>query len=322
MQLHKFMMSYFKNLATHRGAFSEEIVPDDFLDIAKRHKSTVYKRLEKICEELNKLSADAQKKFCMHVAISNDIQAICERRIKPVNLQNIPQSIKDLLTDLFLSLYSQILRGNNEYSKKYGNIQDHFLKFRELNSDITICPFCGITELKTQFDSSLEQYDHYLSKTLYPLSAVNFHNLIPTCKDCNGLDYKANKDILALGTEKIFYPFNTLKYRIIITFQIVKQPEIKDWRWVTIITSDGVDLQDEIISWDKIYDIKNRFEAHIKGRIFKWLDFYFEFKRKASLRGDSEAHILETFKMFLDTEEEFGLDFLRRPAFSACINNL
>lgn len=40
------------------------------------------------------------------------------------------------------------------------------------------CPFCGgIGQVST--------LDHYLPKSYFPLHAVNPHNLVPSCKDCN-----------------------------------------------------------------------------------------------------------------------------------------
>lgn len=321
MQLHLFMMSFFTNLANHRGAFSDGLIPNDFLNIAKAHKKVIYNRLVHICDELNSLDEDTQRQFCLGVANGNDIESVCKRLVNPLTLQQIPPTIRDTITSLFSDLYSQIMRGDNTYSRNYGNIKEHFVNFRKLNSEITICPFCGITDLKTEYDSTLEQYDHYLAKTLYPVSSVNFLNLVPTCKDCNGLDVKSNKDVIALGVEKIFYPYSTIQYQIEIEFTIVKEADIKNWKLDVSLVSKDLDLTEEIISWDKIYDIKNRYIAHVRGRIGIWLGLFIDYKRKCIERGLTEDQALTGFITYVEMEEKHGLDFLRRPVFSAYLNS-
>jgi hypothetical protein len=321
MQLHLFMMTFFENLSVHRSLFAETLIPNDFLTIAKTHKKVVYNRLVFICDELNKLDADVQKSFCLDVAKGNDIESVCKRLVSPLKLQEIPSTIRQTILDLFSALYSQILRGDNTYSEKYGTIKDHFIKFRELNSNITICPFCGITNLKTEYDKALEQYDHYLAQTQYPLSSVNFLNLVPTCKDCNGLDFKADKNIITIGGEKVFYPYSSVPYKIGIEFTIVKEADIKDWKVDVSIVSEDADLGEEIISWDRIYDIKNRYIAHVKGRIIVWVDFFNEYKRKGLQRGLTINQIEENFIEYIDLEEKHGLNFLRKPVFTAYLNS-
>ena len=316
------MMVFFHNIINHRAGFDDSLIPSDFLSIAKTHKKVIYKRLVVIYTELNKLTPQVQREFCERVATSNNIQQICNRTITPLKRMDIPITIRQILTDLFLDLYTQILRGNNTFSKKYGTIRLHFEKFRELNSAITICPLCGISELKTEFDDSPEQYDHFFPKTLYPVSSVNFENLVPTCKDCNGFDCKSDKDTFELGTEKIFYPYSKEEQEVDIDFLIAKEPEMKDWIWTVNISGRGINLTEEITSWDKIYNIKSRYIGHIKGRIGKWINFYNEYKRKALVKGHTEAQINESFLLYVETEEEFGLNYLRKPAFDAYFNSL
>jgi len=317
MKLHNFIISFFEGIKKHRSGFKDSLIPKDFRDIAKTHKKVIYNRLKKIYEELVKLDAAAQTKFCERVILSNNIQQICDRSTIPLKLADIPKPIRQTILDLFLALYTQILRGDNTYSKTYGTIREHFNKFRELNSEITICPFCGIGELRNEFDTSMDQYDHFLPKTIYPLSSVNFMNLVPTCKDCNGLDCKADKDTLALGTEKIFFPYSQDNFDTDITFSVIKQSNIKDWSWSISITGRSSNLDEQITSWDKIYSIKSRYLAHVKGRMSKWAGFYNEFKRKALAKGRTEKEIQEIFVLYIETEEEFGLEYLRKPAFEA-----
>lgn len=82
--------------------------------------------------------------------------------------------------------------------------------------DVSCCPYCnrnyttshetiavGRKKVKTVFP----EFDHFLPKSEYPLLAISYFNLIPSCTVCN-THFKQAKDPLI---EKIFYPYTKLK---------------------------------------------------------------------------------------------------------------
>mgnify|MGYP000921342114 CR=1 FL=1 len=64
------------------------------------------------------------------------------------------------------------------------------------------------------------QLDHFFSKDSYPLFAVSFYNLIPSCYSCNHI--KSNKDIKYSPYDTIF-PFDDVKF----TYVLKSVDEIK-----------------------------------------------------------------------------------------------
>ena len=71
--------------------------------------------------------------------------------------------------------------------------------------DVTVCPYCNrnyifdVRELNKKYIYTCE-LDHFLPKSKYPLLAVSFYNLIPSCHFCNHT--KGEEKLLA------FYPYN------------------------------------------------------------------------------------------------------------------
>lgn len=112
---------------------------------------------------------------------------------------------------------------------KINVIDDLKIKFIELFLKVTnFCPFCWkVALISFQNKNTNEEIfkdtwihvdkwniqkwrlfdlDHFLSKEKYPQIALNFYNLIPSCKWCNYL--KNNNDILDdLDSQWIFHPY-------------------------------------------------------------------------------------------------------------------
>lgn len=64
--------------------------------------------------------------------------------------------------------------------------------------DLWVCPYCNHNYTLTVNDPSLGKgfrpdFDHFLPKSKYPLFALSFFNLIPSCTTCNKV--KGNKEI-------------------------------------------------------------------------------------------------------------------------------
>ena len=76
----------------------------------------------------------------------------------------------------------------------------------------TVCPYCNRNYIITDSDVNTAQLDHFFSKTDYPILALSFYNLIPSCQPCN-----YNK-----GTKKLsFYPYDTSDENEMLNFSYV-----------------------------------------------------------------------------------------------------
>lgn len=273
--LHEFMMDFFKAIINFPPPFSDKIFHTDFRAIAKSHKKIIYTACETIYNEFKKLPPAEQKELSRKITDSNEIEKICSGIITPLSVDDLPESMQSEVKTLFTNLYESILRGDNKYTAKYGKIRKHFDEFVKLNAAVTICPFCGIVPFRTD---EMEEYDHYLPKSVYPFSAINLLNLVPTCKNCNQTDKKA-KDVLKVGGKKIFYPYDQSRKPVNINLSIKnREPELSDCGWDINFSSD-VNCEEEFKTWDAVYKIKTRYCDHAKRNGKTWYEEFFNFKQ-------------------------------------------
>jgi len=84
---------------------------------------------------------------------------------------------------------------------------------------IDCCPYCNRNYTTTHSQDYLfikggkkevfPSFDHFFSKGLYPLFAISFYNLIPSCNTCNS-DYKGEKDTND-DLYRILHPYEKLQ---------------------------------------------------------------------------------------------------------------
>lgn len=77
------------------------------------------------------------------------------------------------------------------------------------NLDIPTCPYCNRTYTKTVITKNREkiirpEFDHWFPKNEYPLLALSFYNLIPSCHICNS-NVKGKTEF---KLETHFHPYN------------------------------------------------------------------------------------------------------------------
>lgn len=82
------------------------------------------------------------------------------------------------------------------------------------------CPYCNrayIYSLSKQGEIK-PQIDHFYPSSLYPLLAVSFYNLIPSCQTCNGFGAKEEKDPI---TEDLINPYLLVHEDFKFTYEIL-----------------------------------------------------------------------------------------------------
>lgn len=92
------------------------------------------------------------------------------------------------------SYYSQIL------AKKIKKLNTELAigRWLSISIDTKVCPYCNHNYTLTVNDNlnSINfrpEFDHFHPKSIYPILALSFFNLVPSCSVCNGL--KSNKEI-------------------------------------------------------------------------------------------------------------------------------
>jgi len=221
---------------------------------------------------------------------------------------------------LFIDLYVQVLDGKAFQENAGTTLRDHFNQFCDTNADITLCPICGINELKKSQDESRDQYDHYLPKSLYPYSSINFYNLVPCCKECNSFEAKGEKDTIAVSTGKLFFPYDENHKGISLVVTVGHDnDEFGKIEWV-LSFSNPDNKNDEIESWKAIYSIESRYQGFIKTRIKKWYEAYRDFIRSPKTTHLDISERIELYMLSLEQNERHGLDFIKRPTIDGLLS--
>lgn len=292
--LHNGILTFFERIEFEHEEFSDELFEEKFLKVAKRHKSLVYGRLKRIYTSILGWSQEDRSKLINQIRDSNRIEEICSGYVSPTVIDDRAKGVYKDIRELFIDLYEKILDGKILREEWGIRLKEHYDYFREKNSRITICPLCGINHLKMQYSKARDPYDHYLPKSLYPFSSVNFRNLVPTCTDCNSIQVKGNKDIVQLANGgAFFYPFDSEFSGIKIVCELVlDENKLKNTKWNIKYISD-MGYREHIKTWKKIYSIDTRHKEHIRPRIEDWLRSFigvFSF-----LPEDKLDEILETY---------------------------
>ncbi len=321
LRLHELILSFFDRIENETGEFDDSFFSADLLYLANRHPKILKAPCITIYNSMRALSQQDRSSFCLQIRDSNNIESICAGNILPKKLSRNANGILKVLRDLFLNLYKQVLDGNAFNTRFTTKLRNHFDSFSKLNSSITLCPICGIGELKKHQDETRDQYDHYLPQSIYPLSSVNFKNLVPTCKECNSLDVKAEKDIVALASnKKLFFPYDSSHKGITVSFHIaVDHMNVEDIVWGITYTNPDNKI-DEVTSWKEIYDIDNRYQGFVKARIEKWYRHFWDYMTSSNLSFLDDTIKTLTYEQFLELDEESYLNFIRRPALNGFLS--
>lgn len=319
-KIHDYVIAFFNKIKTDTNGFRDELFEANFLPIVKRHRKILKERFKLIYEHVTNLSADDRQSFCQRIIESNQIERICKGEYRPEAIIGNPTGIDKILIDLFLDLYKQVLDGKPFRDNTQTTLRDHFDQFCDTNIDITLCPICGIGELKKSQDKTRDQYDHYLPISLYPFSSINFYNLVPCCKECNSFDVKGDKDTIEISTGKIFFPYDENHKGISLVVSINKDDsDISKIDW-ELTFSNRENKNDEIESWKKIYSIEDRYQGYIKARIEKWYKCYIDFISSSNFSFKDISEFKQLYMLILEQDNSYGLNFIRKPALEGLLS--
>lgn len=277
-------------------------------------------KVEEIFFIFKTLSPDEISQLKIWYQSNNNIENLCKNdptftpsTYSDINLLNA--GLGAALKAFFVRLYSKDLLSLKALSDKIGLIEEHYTEFVKINS-IGKCPFCGLYDIDGEYVHTREAYDHYLPKSKYPFSSINFKNLAPICNKCNS-DNKRSKDPLHDtngNRRKAFYSYNPIPYTLEINL-ILSSPDIANLTPQDInITFGPASLVEELQTWNEIFGIEERYKAKCRSAEAKyWITQIFE---ERGDRSPSEFLLirLESAKRYPYSDT----NFLRKPFLEAC----
>jgi hypothetical protein len=319
-KLHEHIEYFFDEMyKSNSNQFNQNILHPEFKPIANKCKKILLKPIKKIFKEFKAL--DDQEKDTVYNAFktNNLIERLCKGEDEPIHYDELPEALRGEMKSFFKNLYEK-LPTRKSFVEKYGTLKQHFDEFCKLNKH-GICPFCGLTDLQSEYDEIRDDYDHYLPKSKYPFNSVNFENLVPTCDKCNK-KYKSQVDTLYKGNNKtvrrkVFYPYDESSNQTI-SVKISPNGTSND------IFNDGFEIDlngppsihEEIESWNDIFKIKKRYKAKIKKKIITWIDRFKNSLKKEQRKSTFDFNVFLTD--YLDDLCFAGLDdkgFLKKAVF-------
>ncbi|MHA8104648.1 hypothetical protein [Aquirufa nivalisilvae] len=220
-----------------------------------------------ICKTLNRKEIKLLKTA---VHNNNKIRELCNGTIQPVKYDQIEAISSDLKKAL--KLFCDCLYDNCIKLKPfYSTFEDINTYYKSIVLKSKTCRCCGIGPILTKFHTHRGALDHYLPKSIYPFSSLNFKNLIPICEYCNG-KYKLSEDTLFITHNKgkknqskirtvAFYPYSGRIHdiNIDITFKKAFDSSIEPDDIEINLTCAG--NTDKVLSWDRIFGIKENYKA-------------------------------------------------------------
>ncbi len=251
--------------------FGNDLFPPEFAVVMGESDKTS-QLFKKTYEEYSQLTPqnkiEFQQLYANHrMTIQNLSDEVFE--IAPIvdSLSNIWKYIKKLgaylyQTTLRLVCFKNILCV--DYS-----IDDHFEKFKELNG--RICCFCALHEYEEEWEPEDNDgatkwraaYDHYLPKKHYPLSSIDFNNLLPCCEKCNS-KAKGEKDILFNSEGIRLVAFTPYVDPETVVFLVVFNEEEKECKLLVDDTLHD-ELRKKIENWNRIFRVLPRAQTKINN---------------------------------------------------------
>lgn len=283
------------------------------------------RNIESIYKEFQKRSQPEIKRIQRWYKGNNDVERVCANNprahlAKYEDIKNAYPDLEELIGSFFKGLYDRL--DIAALKEKIGDIDSHYDEFVKTN-DAGKCPFCGINDLLTEYNSKREAYDHYLPKALYPFNSTNFRNLVPACHHCNS-SYKSSKDpaytpkdpAKAVKRRAIFYPFKATAHSI--DLQITLQHSD-----IAKLTPADITLQfgpaaiaEEIDTWKDVYGIEERYTSKLCGKTggkYWLMQILDEWKQD----GRPPVDFLKTLTRHTQIQPYADCNFLRRPFLEA-----
>lgn len=285
-------------------------------------------QVQSIFQSFAQLSREQIAQFKRWYQGNNNLEKVCANvpNAQLARYADIAVKYKELseqLSTFFKGLYSQSLLDLAALRTKIGDIDDHYKNFVQINK-VGKCPFCGISDLLSEYHTKREAYDHYLPKALYPFNSINFRNLVPACHYCNS-SYKTSKNPAytpkdpagAVRRRAVFYPYKPVTHAIELQVTL-HTSDIENLAPNDIVLQFGPEaVAEEIDTWKDIYGIEERYKAKLCGENDGkyWLTQVLDEWRED---GRNPSDFLSALARQTRTRPYADCNFLRKPFLEAC----
>lgn len=239
---------------------------------------------------------------------NNRIEDLCNGIIKPIYIDTLNKIVNDDIKPLLINFYEELL----ERAKVPGTKKKYYEELIKVN-DFVDCPCCGLVYFESESSSMREEFDHYLPKSIYPFSSVNFDNLVPLCHKCNA-ERKHTKDPIENGA-KAFYPYSCHTHNIDIKIDFDSTKDLRTLEEEDVVISFLGD-KDRIETWNRLFEIESRYNEASRRMLKKSLIREVKIRHKDYLECRNDWTYTDTLnKLIKEYKDNHYLDkkFLKIP---------
>ena len=268
-KLHIGLMHLITEVWCKAGSWDEKNLEPGFLalvrkiDARKHHDKRLLVRFARLHDLFSNLSPADRVRIASDARQMDDLLLLCkDKGLEPLrfaSLRAMSAPLAGELKDLFYELFDETLRSGSA-EKELGTLRAHYDALVSAQAS-KLCPFCGLIPILTKDSKPRDAFDHFLPRSIYPLQAVNFDQLVPMCKRCNE-QFKRDADPLYDGDEtrrRAFYPFDCAPcaFSISITLPTKYLREVQAEEIGLSINGD--EFFEEVGTWKEVFDLENRY---------------------------------------------------------------
>jgi len=247
--------------------------------------------------------------FIREVIKSSLIEFLLYLKIKKKRNRSV---IEQSLVTRYDTIYEflKIIFDYDTFSKKSNNKYCAYDLAEKL--DIPICPYCNRMYTKTVVKPTKitrPAFDHWYSKSAFPLLALSFYNLIPSCNVCNSS--VKGSDLFNLKTH--FHPYSTVqKDEKILDFKYsYEHRDYSSFKFKIINKNDFSKNSTEAFKLKEIYETHEDEIADLRRLRDVYSEKYLEMLKKNILKGTSTSDE-EIYRLAFGTHVD-ETKFDRRP---------
>ncbi|MBI1225169.1 MAG: hypothetical protein GC192_08000 [Bacteroidetes bacterium] len=207
--------------------------------------------------------------------------------------------IVDLLTKRKKVGFPKLGSLYTSFSKRKNSLGISAVKLIE-DLDLSVCPYCNRNFIYNTDNKRPSEIDHFHAKSKYPLLAMSFYNLVPSCKVCNHFKNDA-------ADKKLINPYDTrydwnalLKFRLKVTaadfYFNAKSVEVQFEN-----LAEDKETRDRVRNTISVFELEDQYKHH--------RDFVIELIQKKYLYSDDYLNAL--YKQYEGTIFRNREDILR-----------
>ena len=145
-----------------------------------------------------------------------------------------------------------------KYKKEFSKIYDKIDKKELVRiTGVTVCPYCNRNFVNVTNEANTSQLDHFFPKSEYPLFALSFYNLIPSCYGCN--NRKSNSQFNISPYDETIENMDEL---IKFTYEISNADFFTNKNSIQIILGSVSEVENDLFNDKKLLDLPNLYRLH------------------------------------------------------------